>query len=131
MKIQSDSCGSMWLGTWRVRQACEQAAEGMALGGRDLGHRVTYFLGLQGHVGQEREIGICLENTSTAVSHVGKETSVPTQAPFHPTASWSRRAGGEAQPREMKEGDQMTGTFSTVPRSCWHWVLATVPTLRS
>ena len=33
MKIQSDGCGSMWLGTWGVRQACEQAAEGMALGG--------------------------------------------------------------------------------------------------
>lgn len=45
-------------------------------------HRVIYFLGLQGHWGQEREIRICLEDTSTAVSHVRQETSVPSQAPY-------------------------------------------------
>lgn len=93
---------------------CGQAAEDRALGD-DPGHRKsppswgygTWRTGARN----------CLANTSTAVSHVGKETSVPAQAPFHPTQpAGAGRREGEAP--GVKEGAQMTGTFSTVPQSC-------------
>lgn len=55
---------------------------------------VTSFLVLQGHGGREREIRICLASTSTAVSHVGKETSVPPSSPSpHSQLEWEGGRG--------------------------------------
>lgn len=65
-------------------QGCEQAAERTGL------WEMTW--GIESHL-LPGVTGICLANAFTAVSHVGKEPSVPAQAPLCPTASWSRRAG--------------------------------------
>lgn len=103
-----------------VELACKkQADEGMVWGGDLVGHRVTYFLGWQGRGGQERKMRICLENTATAVSHVG---------PLPPHGQLRRAGRPGSLTRETEEGDQMTGTFSAAPWSCWRRALATVPT---
>lgn len=65
---------------------------------------VTSFLVLQGHGGREREIRICLASTSTAVSHVGKETSVPPSSPSPPQPAGVGGREREAHPRGVEEG---------------------------
>lgn len=81
----------MRLGACGLGQGCEQTAENRAWGD-DPGHRKSPpSWGYGTWRAGERN---CLANTSTAGSHVGKETSGSAQAPFHPTASWSMQAGG-------------------------------------
>jgi hypothetical protein len=63
-----------------------------------------------------RHAHTCARHTCTAVSHVGRRPQAPPR-PLLPQLAGSTG-------HELWEG---TVTFPTVPQSCWHWVLATVP----